>query len=230
VLNEDFSLIYDQFSSEKVSPEDCDLLLSQGWRHFGQLFYRYNLAFSVSEIRFVVPLRIRLENFKFSKSQRRILRKNSDLNFSIQPISFDEQKHQLFERHKERFVESKPNSLYDFLDEDAANTPCESFEISVFDSQRNLMAVSFFDCGSESISAIYGMFEPEAEKRSLGIYTMLLEIQHAIESGKEFYYHGYAYEGDSFYDYKKRFSAIERYDWKGNWVEFSEDSKKDFLG
>lgn len=228
MLSENFSFIYDQFTTEKTSAEELDVLLSQGWRHFGKLFYRYNVALSASEIRFVIPLRIKLENFRFSKSQRRTLRKNSDLDFLIQPIDLDDKKHQLFERHRERFAESKPGSLYDFLDKDAATTPCESFEICVYDSDKNLLAASFFDTGVESISAIYGMFEPEAEKRSLGIYTMLLEILHANENEKQFYYHGYAYEGDSFYDYKKRFSALERYDWEGNWVEFSEPSKKDF--
>ena len=36
-------------------------------------------------------------------------------------------------------------------------------------------------------------------------------------TASEFYYHGYAYEGESFYDYKKRFSATEEFDWRGRW-------------
>ena len=66
------------------------------------------------------------------------------------------------------------------------------------------------------------MFEPSEEKRSLGILTMLLEIRYALERGKKFYYSGYAYEGSSFYDYKKRFSALESFDWNGGWEKFSE--------
>ena len=46
---------------------------------------------------------------------------------------------------------------------------------------------------------------------------MLKEIEFAQENGKEFYYQGYAYEGESFYDYKKRFRGTEVFDWKGNW-------------
>ena len=63
---------------------------------------------------------------------------------------------------------------------------------------------------------------PEETQRSLGILTMLLEIDFALRSGKKFYYHGYAYEGNSFYDYKKRFSGLERYDWRGNWKSYTE--------
>ena len=83
------------------------------------------------------------------------------------------------------------------------------------------MAVSYFDVGGEAVSGVYGMFEPEVTDRSLGIFTMLKEIQFAIETGRKFYYLGYAYEGNSFYDYKKRFAATEVYDWASNWVDFA---------
>jgi len=67
------------------------------------------------------------------------------------------------------------------------------------------------------------MFDPQITTRSLGIYTMLLTIDYAAKNGKAFYYPGYAYEGNSFYDYKKRFSALESFDWKGNWEKFGSD-------
>jgi leucyl-tRNA---protein transferase len=89
-------------------------------------------------------------------------------------------------------------------------------ETAVYE-QEKLLAKSFFDVGADSISSVYGIFEPEITERSLGILTMLLEIDFAIKNGKKFYYHGYAYEGNSFYDYKKRFRALERFDWQGNW-------------
>ena len=61
------------------------------------------------------------------------------------------------------------------------------------------------------------MFDPDLSSRSLGIFTMLKEIEFAMANGKELYYQGYSYEGESFYDYKKRFRATERFDWRGNW-------------
>jgi arginine-tRNA-protein transferase len=67
------------------------------------------------------------------------------------------------------------------------------------------------------------MFAPEFPTRSLGVFTMLLEIKYAFETGKKFYYHGYAYEGNSFYDYKKRFRGLENYDWIGAWRDFREE-------
>lgn len=215
----EFNLINEEFYASKVTPQELDFLLAEGWRHFGQHFYRYNLGILEDTFRFVIPLRIRLADFKFSKSQRRNLRKNSDLQIIIRPIDFDDEKHELFERHKMRFNHGIPESIYNFLDPDAANVPCKSMEVCIYNKNK-LLSVSFLDIGEKSVSSIYAMFEPTESKRSLGVFTMLAEIYYAVENDKTFYYQGYVYEGDSFYDYKKRFKALERYDWFGNWVEF----------
>ena len=216
----EFNLINEEFYTSQVSPKQLDFLLADGWRHFGQHFYRYNLGLLKDEFRFVMPLRIRLADFKFSKSKRRILNKNKNLETIIRPIEFDDQKHELFNRHKQRFDHGIPDSIYSFLDKDAANTPCKSLEFCVYEENK-LLAVSYLDIAENSASSIYAMFEPSESKRGLGIYTMLLEIQYAIDTGKTYFYQGYAYEGDSFYDYKKRFNALEKFDWSGNWVDYS---------
>ena len=217
---ETFTFINESFEADTVSPQQLDILLAGGWRHFGTNFFRYNLAPSQLELRFVIPLRIRLSEFNYSKNHKRIFRKNNDLEVSLAPINIDQEKIDLFDRHKNRFKEFTPESIYNFFDEDAASTPCDSFEFCVRDHSGRLLAASFFDVGDESISTTYAMFEPSEAKRSLGIYTMLLEIEHGIETEKVHYYHGYAYKGESFYDYKKKFPALEAYDWNGNWGAF----------
>ena len=60
--------------------------------------------------------------------------------------------------------------------------------------------------------------------RRVGIFTMLKEIEYAIAAGKRYYYHGYAYEGESFYDYKKKFNAVEYFDWAGNWLSLEKET------
>jgi len=221
VFKSDFRFINQEFYASGISPRELDALLADGWRHFGTEFFRYNLGLHQSEIRLVQPLRIRLADFSFSKSQRRILKVNRDLQIVIRRVEITEEKKLLFDRHKRRFKEGVPRSLYDFLSFDAASVPCEAKEVCVY-ADGKLLGASFFDVGEKSISSVYAMFEPTAARRSPGILTMLLEIDYALETGKEFYYQGYAYEGNSFYDYKKRFSALEKYDWNGNWISFGE--------
>jgi len=200
-------------------PQQLDLLLADGWRHFGTHFFRYNLGFYEHDIRRVIPLRIRLADFLLSKSQRRVLRKNDDLEIVIRPLAADRESEHLFDRHKQRFKSDLPNSIYDFVAADVDSSPTEAMELRVCENGK-LCAVSYFDIAAASVSGVYAMFEPSMSTRSLGIFTMLREIEFAANSGKQFYYLGYTYEGNSFYDYKKRFSGNEMFDWSGSWVPF----------
>ena len=211
--------INEVFEAPHVTPPQLDRLLADGWRHFGVYFFRYSLGLYDSDIRLVIPLRIRLDQFSLSKSQRRVLRENANVAVAIRPIEINPAAEALFERHKQRFKSGVPDTIYDFLSEDPANVPCCGFEVNVSIDDR-LAAVSYFDVGERSVSAVYGMFDPEFSDRSLGIFTMLKEIEFARENGKEFYYQGYSYEGHSFYDYKKRFRATEGFDWRGGWKPF----------
>ncbi|HUF03270.1 MAG TPA: hypothetical protein VMM38_03765 [Aridibacter sp.] len=216
----DFTFINEEFHAESVSPEDLGRLLAKGWRHFGTYFFRYSIAYHSLRFRRVIPLRIRLEDFSLSRSLRRIRRLNSKLDVSIRTSSLDEEKRRLFDAHKQRFSGPRPGSILHFLDSEPGSVPCPGLEFCVRDEEGRMMAVSFADEADDSLSSVYAMFDPTHSRRSLGIYTILLEIEHAKSLGKTFQYLGYAYEGSSFYDYKKRFSAIERFDWRGNWVKY----------
>lgn len=215
----DITFINEEFYADRITPSQLDSLLAAGWRHFGTQFFRYSLGIYEFDIRRVIPLRIRLAHFSLSKSQRRVLRENADTSVTIRPIQITSESTELFERHKQRFKSGVPDSIYDFL---GPAMPCDAFQLDVRLEDR-LVAASYFDVGDVAVSAIYGMFDPDFSSRSLGIFTMLKEIEFACDSGKELYYQGYSYSGSSFYDYKKRFRGTERFDWDGNWGIFTGD-------
>src|SRR5688572_21862935 len=177
--------ISEVFDAPHVPPGLLDLLLADAWRHFGTQFYRYNIGIHEFDIRDVIPLRIRLAHFSRSKSQRRVLRRNGDLRLDISPIDISAEAKELFERHKQRFKFGIPDSLYDFLSSEPARVPCEGRQLTAHLDEK-LVAASYFDVADRSVSAIYAMFEPELPRRSLGIFTMLKEIEFAIEHRKEF--------------------------------------------
>ena len=137
-----FSFVNEEFYASRVAPHQLDALLSGGWRHFGTHFFRYNLGFYEQEIRLVIPLRIDLTCFSFSKSQRRIVGKNQELQTVIRPVEITAEKESLFEEHKRRFKENAPDSLYNFLSSDAARVPCEALEVCVYENEK-LLAASF---------------------------------------------------------------------------------------
>jgi arginine-tRNA-protein transferase len=205
-----------------VSPVRLDARLVMGWRHFGQRFFRYNFVFHNGLLCGVVALRLRLDDFEFSKSQRRVLRRNADLKTRIVPAEHCASYDALFEKHKERFTENVPDSLMDFLSDRPSEVPCANMAVEVW-LESELVAVSFMDVGAESCSSVYGMFDPEHGARSLGTLTLLLEIAEAKQLGKRFHYLGYAYTVPSVLDYKKRFHGVEVYDWDRRWKPLPED-------
>ena len=211
-------IINEEFHAEAVEPSMLDILLAEGWRHFGTHFFRYNYGMYENEIRRVLPLRIRINDLKLSKSQRRVETRNVDLNVEIGQVDITPEIHELFDRHKARFKSGVPESIYDFISPET-NVPTDCRSVVVRDKTK-LVAASFFEVGASSVSSIYCIFAPEIRSRSLGIFTMLREIEFARENAKPLYYHGYAYEGASFYDYKKRFGALEIFDWKQRWTMF----------
>lgn len=212
---------FQRFELERGTPQVMDALWADGWRHFGTTFFRD--YFNVQERRLirVLPLRIRLEMYHPTRDQRRILKRNQDLEITFRPILITPEHDQLFQRHAERFTENRPPSLYSFLSLSPVLVPCTSLMCEVRDDGR-LIAASFFDVGHESTSSIYAMFEPSESRRALGHYTLLLEIEYARQREKQFVYTGYAHKISSYYDYKKRYRGTEFYDWRERWHPLSE--------
>lgn len=206
------------FQCDAVPPEVMDQLWAAGWRHFGEIFFRYSEMDDAEGLRHITPLRMDLAKFAPSKSQRRVLRKNADLHTEFVPATLSEEAQAMFARHKARFESNIPESLGTFLSPQPATVPCECLECRVW-SGDVLVAVSFLDIGFQSTSSVYGIFEPDYSSRSLGIFTMLKEIEFSQAKGCQFYYPGYATEEPSAYDYKKLFSALQLLDWpSGDWL------------
>ena len=214
--------INEYFLRHRVEPELMDKLWAKGWRHFGEYFFRYSVAYHLGQARRVIPLRIDLARFELSRSQKRALNRNRDLQVTIRPSFIDDWKHQLFHRHKLRFDHNVPDSIFDFMSDHPADIPCPNHEIAVF-AEDKLIAVSFLDMGQTATSAVYAMFAPEESKRSLGIFMILQSIRHSRELNCRYYYPGYAYSGPSFYDYKKNFAGLEAYDWRTGWNPYQPD-------
>ena len=202
----------DAFQCLMVSPKEMDLLWSLGFRHFGMHFFRYDTIKHDDKTAHVLPLRIDLDKFKPSTSQKRIKRRNRDLQVVFRDAFIDREKIRLFDIHRI----NTPENLYDFISPIPSKIPCQTVECCLY-HENKLIGVGFTDVGETSTSAVYSIYDTGYYRRSLGIFIILSEIRYSIENGKRYLYHGYAYREDSFYDYKKKFAGLEYYDWNGEW-------------
>jgi leucyl-tRNA---protein transferase len=210
---------------EWLSPVHFDAALLQGWRHFGDYFFRYSEMTDEKGYRMTIqPLRLELAAFKPSKSQLRIMRKNQDTSVRVGPTRFTPELDRMFQSHKCRFDRNVPESLENFLGPKPGEV-VPNLTFSVYQGPR-LIAASFLDVGQKCVSSVYAMFDREEGRRSLGFFTMLAEIQWATSQGYQYYFPGYGSEEPSVYDYKKAIQPLSRYDWQTQlWVDLETSPK-----
>jgi leucyl-tRNA---protein transferase len=212
-------MIHQDFETSSASPSQMDQLWAAGWRHFGCYFFRYSHQITDTELEVIQPLRVDLQRFALTKSQRRVLNKNRDVQCTFQPAERSPAAEALFQRHKTRFTHHIPDSLSSFLSPAPATLPNQCLQCRVTLADE-LVALSYLDVGLTSSSSVYGMFEPAHSRRSLGLFTLLQEIAFSQAAGHRWFYPGYATQGHSAYDYKKQLTALQYLNWQtGQWQD-----------
>jgi arginine-tRNA-protein transferase len=212
-------IIDESVEMQTLTPPEFDAYMAEGWRLLGHSIVRHNFSVCRGKMCRTTPLRIRLEGFEFSKSQRRLLRRAAELNVIFGAIELTQAKIELFKLHAaSRFEERRPESIASFLNPNSHREPVMGMEFFVSHPEGTPLACSFFYVGEASVSGTYCFFDPNVRRFSLGALTMLLEIAKAKELEKKYYYHGYVYDVPSQFDYKLNFNNLESLDWKtGEW-------------
>lgn len=176
---------------EECTKNECENLILRGWRRFGTMYFRP----VCSECRKCESLKIDVENYRFSKSERRTLRKNATLSVVIRHPSLTQDHIVLFERYH-RYKHHTRN--WDAPKSDPKNYYASfvhghgdfGFEVLYFDNDR-LIAVDLIDVLNEGISSVYCYYDPEYSHLSLGRYTLLQQIEFAQRLGLKWIYLGY---------------------------------------
>lgn len=212
-------VIDERILMQPLEPAVFDHYMANGWRLLGYSIIRHNFAVCRSQMCGTIPLRIRLKDFQFSKSQRQLLRRNADLDIEYGPIMLTPEHDTLFQLHSEhRFTERRPDLLATFIGAQAHLEPVSGTSFTVRMPDGQVVAYSFMHIGQKAVSGTYCFFHPDFSRFSLGNYTFLLELLKSQELGMEFYYPGYCYDVPSQFDYKLNFNALESYNWKtGEW-------------
>jgi len=159
-----------------------------------------------------VPVRVPVASFRASRSQRRAWRANEDLRITDRDACFDEEHFRLYyrylgARHKGGGMDNPTRRQYrEFLLGGWTQTRMYEFRL-----RGRLVAVAVADRLLDGLSAVYTFFEPSLARRSLGIYCILWEIEHARRSGLEWLYLGYLIAECPSMRYKDAFLPQERF-------------------
>ena len=185
-------------------------LSKQGFRRSQNVLYRPSCANCSA----CMSARISSSEFKPSKSQKRILSKNSDIVRVVNPPLATDAQYNLFKKY---ITARHPNGGMSDMDADdftamIEETNVESKLIEYYAKKNGaveLISFSLVDILDDGISMVYSVFNPDFKERSLGTYMILDHNNLTLEMDLQYVYLGYWVQGSSKMDYKKRFSPLE---------------------
>jgi leucyl-tRNA---protein transferase len=165
-----------------------------------------------------ISVRVLAHEFEPNSSQKRIYKRNRDLEVSVcQAWSTEEQyallRRYLDTRHPEGGMASMDEMDYaDMVEQSPVSTNVIEYrEPSTNGRPGELVGVCISDRQNDGLSMIYSFFAPDIPKRQgLGTFIIMDHILRAARSGLPFVYLGYWIDGCRRMEYKSLFKPIER--------------------
>ena len=200
------------------APELNDLLTHGGFRRSQSIAYRP----ACETCRACVSVRVVVEDFRPTRSMRRVAERNGDLVAEMRvPVPTSEQysvfRGYLDSRHRDGGMADMTVLDYAMMVEDShVDTRIVEFRRRGPDSRITgrgngpLLGVALTDVLSDGLSMVYSFFDPDAGERSLGTFIILDHIARARRLGLPYVYLGYWVKGSKKMDYKGRFLPQER--------------------
>ncbi|RMG53872.1 MAG: GNAT family N-acetyltransferase, partial [Bacteroidetes bacterium] len=210
-------VLVEYYFPQSLSASRLDRYLAGGWFRSGASLFRTRLLCLEGGCFPVVNIRVPLAKYQLSRSLRRNLNRNAP-RFRIETgqAQVDPDRERLYAGHKHRFKGFIFDTLEEFLFGGLSRFLFDTWELAVYEGDR-LVAVSFFDRGQQSMASLLGLYDRAYERDSLGLFTMLQEIQFAQQIGLSYYYPGYVLQGHPAFDYKLRLGHIQYHNWEGRW-------------
>jgi arginine-tRNA-protein transferase len=155
--------------------------------------------------------RIPVAEFKASRTQRRVHRRNADLLRLPRPAEAMPEQFALLSRYLNTRHSDGDMAGMDFFDfasmvEDGSE---QTEMVEYRDGSGQLIACVLVDRLIDGLSLVYSFFAPERARDSLGAYIILDHIERAKAENLPFVYLGYWVQGSPKMDYKAQYKPLE---------------------
>ena len=159
-----------------------------------------------------ISVRVITMEFKPSKSRRKVLKRNQDLQSSNQPPIVTQEQYTLLRsylnsRHSDgSMVDMSFQEYQEMVESSAVETYLIEYRRII---DNKLYAVALTDRMSDGLSMVYSFFDSEEGSRGLGNFLILNHIQYCQENNLPYLYLGYWVEKSQKMAYKSRFGPME---------------------
>ncbi|MCP3690453.1 MAG: arginyltransferase [Gammaproteobacteria bacterium] len=181
-------------------------LIHHGFRRSGSYVYRPHCP-NCEEC---VSVRVSARQHQHSRNERRVMRRNDDIQMYSVPSKFREEHFELYQRyintrHTDGSMANPSKANYHrFLICDWTETVFYEFR-----QNRRLVAVAVADVMSTGLSAVYTFFDPDESVRSLGHFAILKQIEEVQARDLDYLYLGYWIKKCNKMSYKYRYRPLE---------------------
>ncbi len=190
----------------KVDTQLYSQLSQMGFRRSGSHLYRPHCDRCQACISSRVPVKL----FKPSRSQKRCLKRNKDITCSLVDDITSDEHYALYEayintRHQDGDMYPATRIQYDaFLNSEWGVTQHIEYRIGT-----RLIGLATCDLLEDGLSAVYTFFDPEEANRSLGVFSILAQIQQAERLNLHYVYLGYWIRECNKMAYKTQYNPLE---------------------
>lgn len=201
-----------RMSYKYVSHSNSDFntaVIQRGWRRFGN-YYFYPICNGCNECK---SLRINVKEFKPSKSQKKSIKRNANTRVIIQKPTVSAMHIELYNKYHTWKAQrdgwrTRNISPGDYFENFAEGAHDFGKEVLYFVEDK-LVGVDLIDIVEDGISSIYFYYDPDYANLSLGVYSLIKQIDFAKTLNKEWIYLGYWVDGCKAFEYKKNFKPLE---------------------
>jgi arginine-tRNA-protein transferase len=187
-------------------------LVNEGFRRSGLYTYRPYC----DECNACTATRIPVKDFAANRSQKRSWKKHSGLDIRVLNLGYQEEHFQLYqhyqnERHADSDIDQDDQNQYmQFLLQSRVNSRIIEFRDGPNDiDPGHLRMVSMIDILDQGISSVYTFFDTSNTSASYGSFSILWQIQQALELDLPYLYLGYYIKNSEKMSYKVKFQPIE---------------------
>jgi leucyl-tRNA---protein transferase len=179
-----------------------------GFRRSGDLVYRPHCR----DCQACIPVRVPISQFQPNRAQRRILKRNSDIKVVARAPAYDPEHFALYLRYQKHrhpgggMDDPDPQKYTNFLLSRHVHTVFYEMRL-----RARLLGIAVVDHLPDGLSAVYTFFDPNENRRGLGTFAVLWQIERARQLKMAWVYLGYLIRECQKMAYKENFRPLEAY-------------------